>query len=352
MKKQLLSLLFVVGAMLWSTQGYSQCSVLTGPYTEDFEAYTSGSSSDPLGGMSCWKYFESGIISSSNYPYGYLRNSSSSANSGSQFLYMYKSSSSTWLGDSAAFMSPKFDLSAGNYEVKFYGRGLTSSWSTYVNTVYVGVSDSAGTTASITVVDTVELSSAIHSEFTVDLTTAAGVGTGDSRVVFMMIADGTTGYAYIDDVKIRIKNSCNDISNLSAVTSANGVSLSWDSDAAQISYTIEYDTAGFTPGNGTTVTITSDSTEITGLTPVQNYDFYVTGNCSATSSSYAVKASAFSPCAALATPYLENFDATNSGGSTNPSLPQCWEYYIGVSNGSAYATYQYTYSSSWSPGNS
>jgi len=351
MKQLLLRWTFALAAVLVSTQSYAQCSVLTGPYSEDFESYTSGSSSNP-GEPPCWKYYESNAITSFAYPYGYLRNSSSYANSGSQFLYMYKSSSSSWLGDSAAFMSPKFDLSAGNYEVKFFGRGLTSSWSTYVNKVYVGVSDSAGTTASITVVDTVELSSATHSEFTVDLTTAAGVGTGDSRVVFMMIADGTAGYAYIDDVKIRIKNSCNDISNLSAVTSANGVSLSWDGDAAHTSYTIEYDTAGFTPGNGTTVTITSDSTEITGLTPVQNYDFYVTGNCSATSSSYAVMASAFSPCAVLATPYLENFDATNSGGSTNPSLPQCWEYYIGVSNGSAYATYQYTYSSSWSPGNS
>ena len=351
MKKLLLRLTLALSAVLFTTQSYAQCTVLTGPYSEDFESYSTGSSSNP-GEPPCWKYYESNAITSFAYPYGYLRNSTLYSNSGSQFLYLYKSSSSTWTGDSAAFMSPKFDLSAGNYEVKFFGRGLTSSWSTYVNKVYVGVSDSAGSTASITVVDTLELTSATYSEFTVDLSTTAGVGTGDSRVVFMMIADGSTGYAYIDDVRIRVKNSCNDITNLSAVTSANGVSLSWDGDVAHTSYTIEYDTAGFTPGNGTTVTITSDSTEITGLTPVQNYDFYVTGNCSATSSSYAVKASAFSPCATLATPYLENFDATAAGSSSNPSLPQCWEYYTGVSNGSSFATYQYTYSSTWSPGNS
>lgn len=287
MKKQLLRWTFLFLAVSFWTQSYGQCSVLTGPYAEDFEGYSTGSSSNP-GEPPCWKYYESNAITSFAYPYGYLRNSTLYANSGSQFLYMYKSSSSSWTGDSAAFMSPKFDLSAGTYEVKFYGRGLTSTWSTYVNKVYVGVADSAGSTASITVVDTLELTNTTHTLYTVDLTTAAGVGAGDSRVVFMMIGDGSAGYAYIDDVQIRVKNSCNDITNLSAVTSANGVSLSWDGDVSHTSYTIEYDTAGFTPGNGTTVTITSDSTEITGLTPVQNYDFYVTGNCSATSSSYAV----------------------------------------------------------------
>ena len=351
MKKHLLKWAIVLTTVLFWNQSSAQCSVLTGPYSEDFEAYSTGGSSDPAE-PPCWKYYESNAITSFAYPYGYLRNSSFYSNSGSQFLYMYKSSSSSWVGDSAAFMSPKFDLSAGNYEVKFHARGLTSSWSTYVNKVYVGVSDSAGSVSSITVVDTLEFTSATHSEFTVDLTTSAGVGTGDSRVVFMMIADGNTGYAYIDDVKIRIKNSCADVSNLLAVTSTNGVSLSWDGDSSHTSYTVEYDTAGFTPGNGTTVTLTTDSTEITGLTPVTNYDFYVTGNCSSTSSGYAVKATAFSPCAALATPYLENFDATSSGSSSNPSLPVCWEYYTGVSNYSSFATYQYTYSSTWSPGNS
>ena len=241
-------------------------------------------------------------------------------------------------------MSPKFDLSAGNYEVKFSTRS-TSTSSFYTNVYYVGVADSAGTPSSITIVDTFTISSTTYSEYTVDLNAASGVGTGDSRVVFMMTGDGSTyGYALIDDIKIRVKNSCNDISNLSAITSGNGISLSWDGDASHTSYTIEYDTAGFTPGNGTTVTITSDSTEITGLTPVQNYDFYVTGNCSATSSSYAVMASAFSPCAAIATPWTDNLDAASPGGSTNPSLPACWQYYTGVSNASIYATYHYIYS--------
>ena len=332
MKKQLLTLVLALASTLWSVESVAQCTVQTGPLTESFDSQSGGSYTSP-DLPSCWNYY-----STNTYPYAYVRNYSTYANSGTNAIYWYRSSSSSYNGDSAVVMSPKFDLSAGNYEVKFSTRATSTS--TYYNNVYyVGVADSAGTPSSITVVDTFTISSTSYTEYTVDLNAASGVGTGDSRVVFMMTCDGSTyGYALIDDIKIRIKNSCNDISNLSAVTSANGVSLSWDGDAAHISYTIEYDTAGFTPGNGTTVTITSDSTEITGLTPVQNYDFYVTGNCSATSSSYAVMASAYSPCAAVATPWTENFDNTPSGTSSNPSLPQCWDFYANAS-----LTYWYPY---------
>ena len=113
MKKSLhnLSLIFALVTFTAMTAN-AQCTVLTGPYTQDFES-TSGSSSAP-GEPDCWKYFESGVITSFNYPYGYVRNYAPYANSGSNLIYMYKSSSSSWLGDSAAFMSPKFDLSAGN----------------------------------------------------------------------------------------------------------------------------------------------------------------------------------------------------------------------------------------------
>jgi hypothetical protein len=332
MKKQLLTLVLALASTLWSVESVAQCTVQTGPLTESFDSQSGGSYTSP-DLPSCWNYY-----STNTYPYAYVRNYSTYANSGTNAIYWYRSSSSSYNGDSAVVMSPKFDLSSGNYEVKFSTRA-TSTSSSYNNVYYVGVADSAGTPSSITVVDTFTISSTSYTEYTVDLDAASGVGTGDSRVVFMMTGDGSTfGYALIDDVKIRIKNSCNDISNLSAVTSANGVSLSWDGDAAHISYTIEYDTAGFTPGNGTTVTITSDSTEITGLTPVQNYDFYVTGNCSATSSSYAVMASAYSPCAALATPWTENFDNTPSGATNNISLPVCWDYFT-----DAVGTYNYPY---------
>jgi hypothetical protein len=338
MKKQLLSLLFVVGAMLWSTQGYSQCSVLTGPYSQDFESQSGGSSSN-ADLPACWKY-EKGVSNYSSYStYLYVYNSSTLANSGSKSLRMYKSSYSLYSGDSVWAMSPKFDLSAGNYEVKFTARASSTS-SSYDNSIYIGVTDSAGSTSAITIVDTVTSSSTSYAEFVVDLSSTAGVGTGDSRVVFMSVCNGSTGYLYMDDVKIRVKNSCDDITNLAAATTTTGVGLGWDGATSHSSYTVEYGLLGFTPGSGTTVTVTTDTAHITGLSPSTYYDFWVKGNCSTSSSGYASKATGFSPCAPLATPWNENFDAGSSGGSTNPSLPGCWDYY---NNGSGTTTYPYAY---------
>ena len=139
MKKSLqnLSLIFAFIAFT-ATTANAQCTVLTGPYTQDFES-TSGSSSAP-GEPDCWKYFESGVITSFNYPYGYVRSSATYANSGTNFIYMFASSSSTYLGDSAAFMSPKFDLSGGNYEVKLMARTLSTS-TFYKNDLIIGVAD-------------------------------------------------------------------------------------------------------------------------------------------------------------------------------------------------------------------
>ncbi|MDC1529978.1 right-handed parallel beta-helix repeat-containing protein [Schleiferiaceae bacterium] len=140
--------------------------------------------------------------------------------------------------------------------------------------------------------------------------------------------------------------SCIAPTNLSVTTGAYDAAVSWDAGASAYAYhLVEYDTAGFTPGTGDTMWVYSDTAYITGLDPATSYDFFVTTLCSATDSSAATAALAqFTQCAAIATPWTDNLDAASSGGSTNPSLPTCWQYYTGVSNASIYATYHYIYS--------
>ncbi|MDA8687426.1 hypothetical protein N9L72_02840 [Schleiferiaceae bacterium] len=140
--------------------------------------------------------------------------------------------------------------------------------------------------------------------------------------------------------------SCIAPTNLSVTTGAYDAAVSWDAGASAYAYhLVEYDTAGFTPGTGDTMWVYSDTAYITGLDPATSYDFFVTTLCSATDSSAATAALAqFTQCAAIATPWTDNLDAASSGGSTNPSLPTCWQYYTGVSNASIYSTYHYIYS--------
>ena len=139
--------------------------------------------------------------------------------------------------------------------------------------------------------------------------------------------------------------SCISPTNLTVTTGAYDAAVSWDAGASAYAYhLVEYDTAGFTPGTGDTMWVYSDTAYISGLDPATSYDFFVTTLCSATDSSAATATLAkFTQCAAIATPWTDNLDAASSGGYTNPSLSQCWEYYQGVSNSSIYSTYHYTY---------
>ncbi|MDA9279424.1 right-handed parallel beta-helix repeat-containing protein [Schleiferiaceae bacterium] len=106
---------------------------------------------------------------------------------------------------------------------------------------------------------------------------------------------------------------------------------------------VEYDTAGFTPGTGDTMWVYSDTAYITGLDPATSYDFFVTTLCSATDSSAATAALAqFTQCAALVTPYTENFDNGPSGSYTNASMPNCWAY-------NSSTTYPYWYVYNYAP---
>ena len=117
--------------------------------------------------------------------------------------------------------------------------------------------------------------------------------------------------------------SCIAPTNLSVTTGAYDAAVSWDAGASAYAYhLVEYDTAGFTPGTGDTMWVYSDTAYITGLDPATSYDFFVTTLCSATDSSAATAALAqFTQCAAIATPWSENFDNTTTGSAFNPSLP-------------------------------
>ena len=115
MKKQLLAWVFSLVAISWSGNLNAQCTVQTGPYTEDFELQSGGGSTSP-DLPSCWTSYI-GVSNGSAYStYAYVYNSSTYANSGSKSLRFYKSSSSSYVGDSVAYMSPKFNLGLGTYE--------------------------------------------------------------------------------------------------------------------------------------------------------------------------------------------------------------------------------------------
>jgi hypothetical protein len=55
--------------------------------------------------------------------------------------------------------------------------------------------------------------------------------------------------------------------------------VSWTTTGDETSWTVEYGSAGFAPGSGTTVNATSTTVTLTGLTEDTQYDVYVTADC-------------------------------------------------------------------------
>ena len=68
-------------------------------------------------------------------------------------------------------------------------------------------------------------------------------------------------------------------------TATTSITLNWAASLSNpANYELEYGPTGFTQGSGTTVSPTTNSANLTGLTASTNYDFYIRSNCGATQS--------------------------------------------------------------------
>jgi len=160
------------------------------------------------------------------------------------------------------------------------------------------------------------------SECTYVLKDASGDTLYTSPTGASMTAGATQAVIYCNTIA-----SCPMPSNLTVTTTPLDAGLSWSTSGSYLYHLVEYDTAGFTTGTGDTLWVYDDTTFISGLNPATAYDFRVTTICSSSDSSSTASAlSVYTQCAALSTPLTENFEGIATGTSTNPSLPQCWEY--------------------------
>ena len=122
-----------------------------------------------------------------------------------------------------------------------------------------------------------------------------------------------------------IAQSCPNPSTLTVTnittTSAN---LGWTAGGMETMWNIEWGTAGFTQGMGTTATANTNSHALTTLTANTGYEFYVQANCGAGSSSAWIGPFAFkTQCLAVPTPYTQNFD-TFTVASSAFTNQNCW----------------------------
>ncbi len=317
---------------------YTQCAALSTPWFENFEGTTTGTTFNPSLPQ-CWDFYTNST-SSSYYPYIYNRNYSTYSNSGSNFLYAYRSSSSSTSANYAdttmAIMPEIQGLGQGTKQIKFYARTTSSG---RPGTIIIGLTDAAGTPSSLRLLDTVYAPQTSYSQHTIFLD---GANSGDARVAFVFLREiGTYDYVCIDDVEISDIPACPEpillTDNGTTQTTAN---ISWTSTAS--SHQIEFGEQGFVQGTGTMATTSNTSYTLTGLSSNTYYDYYVRGFCSATDTSDWEGPYTFhTECGELAPPYSQGFEGMSGGNSSDPNLPECWEY---AKTGTSTSLYAYNYS--------
>lgn len=115
--------------------------------------------------------------------------------------------------------------------------------------------------------------------------------------------------------------------SLSDATSTS-LSLNWTS-AITTDFNLEWGPCGFTPGTGTTGSVTSAAIVVNGLNAGTCYDFYVVSDCQSAGNGASVAAGPFSfstlPAYIQTFPYTETFE-TNNGTWVSAGTNNTWEW--------------------------
>ncbi len=100
-------------------------------------------------------------------------------------------------------------------------------------------------------------------------------------LTFVFSSDGTvTNNGWVASVTCEAKPNCSTPTNFETTNiQSKTTSFSWDSNSGASNWTLEYGVQGFTPGLGTEVTTSTQTSVIENLIPETNYEIYLKANC-------------------------------------------------------------------------
>ncbi len=265
------------------------CSALTAldlPYTEDFEAYGTGSS-NPI--SPCWT---KGTNSSTAYPYPY----STAAINGTRGLYFYSYKPSSPTGNSyycyAALPELSSSLDITGLTLRFNSKRYTSTSATYRSLIQVGVMTDPTDITTFEMVQLVDMTSLPASTIQFnEIDFANYTGTGKYIAFYAPVVDTDGGsasnYIYIDDVQLVTTPTCfrptNVVVSNASVSSA---TVSWTpADPSNINFVVAYSAAGDGLNIVTYDTVIGTTATLTGLSQATTYTVKVKAICSPTDQS-------------------------------------------------------------------
>ena len=325
---------------------HTACDLIsTLPFLENFDDYIPGTTSSNVMPL-CWSHLNTGT-SYAGCPTVY--NSSTYASSGTQCLYFYGSSTSTY-ADQYAIL-PQMDVNTlpiNTLRLSFKARRYTTT-DTYVNIIIVGVMSNPSSASTFVPVDTVTLTSTTVGTHHVDFTNYTG--TGSYIAIMIPKPDGVTYTSaspnYIDDVMLDVAPACTYPTNLqvSNVTTTDAT-VSWNAGSTETEWEMVLVQGNAPMSSGTLYNVYTNTETLTGLTSGTQYTIYLRAVCPQGGHSEYVSTSFTTQCEDLQTlPFTCNFD--NVPGSTSgtvANLPVCWTNHSGTY--SSYVGYPIVYNSS------
>ena len=315
------------------------------PYTENFEIYRGGSSSDNVMPL-CWNRLNTGTTAA-GCPTVYS-STSTYLSSGTKGLYFYATTAST-SADQYAIL-PEIDVNTlpiNTLRLSFKARRYSST-ATYVNTIIVGVMTNITSASSFVPVDTVTLTSTTIGTHHVDFTNYTGTGSHIAIMVPKPSGSFTSAsYNYLDDIVLDVAPACANPTNLAAsnVTTTDAT-ISWTAGGSESEWEMVVVQGNAPVSTGTTYNAYTNSETLYNLTPGTDYTVYLRAVCPQGGHSEYITESFSTQCEDLQTlPFTCNFDnVTGSTSGTVNNLPVCWGNLSGTY--SSYAGYPIAYNSS------
>ena len=250
-------------SMAVTTLVHTTCNPIVLPYSDNFDSYTTSQGDNGFTSYlpNCWLYQILGNDGTRNPQLYY---GSSSANSGNYSMFM---------GREAYLALPPTPLPLNRVQVTFYHKVNNSDFG-----IQIGVLE-GNTFVPIATINDPEGQYVSHSVSFQNYS-------GSSRIIaFHNInpMDGIGSPNFIDDLLIEELPDCMPVANIvSPSQSTTSLNIDWTDVTTALDWEIEYGPAGFTQGEGITITTTSHPVTITGLDTLSTYDFYVRAHCSDT----------------------------------------------------------------------
>ncbi len=298
------------------------CATIPAPWMDDVEAHATTTN---LGLSNCWNAIGTGydwnIDGAGSTPSG--NTGPTGAFSGVNYFYIEASGSAT--GDTADLLSPMVDLTpltAPLLEFYYHMFGVV------MGDLYVDVWDGATWTTVDSILGQQQVAQADPwLKRSINLSAFSGT----IQIRFRAVGGGSfEGDISLDDINVRETPSCPDPTALMA-SNVIGASadLSWTENGSATSWEIEWGATGFVQGAGTSVITATNPHNLTGLTPVTTYDFYVRSVCAPGDTSLWVGPFTFTTtvsCPAPTAQTVTNFTPTSADlGWTENGAATSWE---------------------------